>query len=118
MSNSPGQDFVYGFLVPEDFEEDIYNLAKQLELDYAFSGDAAYGTFNEKVVGFALNKFKTVDNGYLGGYYGNRFDVDYFNQWVDDSKQKMTPDLIQKIKETFGIDADELASVWTLSYCG
>jgi len=117
MGYSPKQDFIFGFLVPEEFEGDVYDLAEDLGIDCAFSGSLDYGA-DKKAVGLELDSWKVVDDYYLGGFQANRFTVDYFLNWLEESKEKMNDELQQKIKETFQIREDALPELWNLSSAG
>lgn len=117
MGYSPSQNFIYGFRVPEEFEEEVCDFTGTLGITYACAGSSDSSEL-ETFVGFELDTWQVVDDGYLGGFYGNRFNLDYFNNWVKESKEKMTPELQQKIRETFSIEDDVEPELWTASSCG
>lgn len=117
MGYSPSQNFIYGFRVPEEFEEEVSDFTDTLGIDYACAGSLDYRA-EDTFVGFELDRWEVVDENYLGGFHGNRFNLDYFNNWVKESKEKMTPELQQKIRETFSIEDDVEPELWTVSSCG
>lgn len=117
MGYSPNQDFIFGFRVPKEFEEEVYDFTKELGISYACAGESN-SEVEDTFVGFELDTGEVVDENYLGGFHGNRFNLDYFNNWAKESQEKMTPELQQKIRETFSIEDGVEAELWTVSSCG
>ena len=121
MGYSPRQEFIYGFRIPEEFleerEDDISKAEKELNLSVAYTGSPDTGNL-DAFIGFELNRGEVVDDDYLGGFHGNRFNLDYFNNWAKESQEKMTPELQQKIREIFSIEEEVEAELWTASSCG
>jgi hypothetical protein len=113
MSDSPRQDFIYGFYadqVPRNDNGfvDIYQFCRKNGLVYSCSHEGV-------AVGFQPDWTKITGTGYLGGYYVSEFNVNAFAEWLGDAYAAMTDEKATVIKEFLQIYPNESPELWTLS---
>jgi hypothetical protein len=110
VGHYPHQEFVYGIYL-EDYREGLMDAAEEAGFEMAFGPEDGGAAF-----GFKLDTFKVVDDGYLGGLWVSKFNKDYFDQWLAESIEKMTPERLAQLQEL--VCAKDEPALWTLSRMG